>query len=48
MRIFGQVGSRNGERVQDDALDAAAGEPSAENMAGFVDDLHTEPRGKNR
>jgi len=44
MRVAAKVGSRNHERMQNYPCDIAAADPSPEDMAKLVDDLHREPR----
>ena len=43
--IVSEVGARDGQRMQDDAVNAAAAGPCAEDVAEFVDGLHGEPAG---
>jgi len=46
VRVFGQVGAGDRERVQYDFFNAASSELCAEDVAGLVDDLHAEPGGE--
>ena len=43
MRVNGQIGSRDGKRVQDNLGDLTAGQPRAEDVAELVNRLHGEP-----